>query len=440
MKYHLLHIGFDDTDSPQGMCTTFLAHKIVSMLKKEKTKFVDYPKLIRFNPNIPWKTRGNGAVGLTIKTPHPLRVKNKIISLVKKYSDVDNGANPGLVFFEGNKIPKEFFEFSSLALWRLINRSKAKQFAKSHNLDFFYMGNGQGLIGAIGVLGYRFDDHTLELLSYRKKSHIGSKRQLSKQSVKQMQDMTYPYTFNSYDATKDKVLITPHGPDPVFYGIRGEDPQTLLKACKLIKTAEPLYGYLLFKSNQGTGAHLQNSLDVNDLRAYDSGFISGIVSSKPQVSFGGHVFFNLEVQGVMVPCAIYKKTGLGKIATQLIAGDHIQVGGGVRKSSSNHPRTLNVEYIRILKLAKQYSAVNPTCSACNKKMKSKGVGQGFECVKCGKKTHQKQEIEISRTLHKKTYIPVVLAHRHLTRPLHRKSNNKKSTFSDKIPWFKTFEN
>ena len=27
---------------------------------------VDYPRLVRLNPNVPWKTRGNGAVALTL--------------------------------------------------------------------------------------------------------------------------------------------------------------------------------------------------------------------------------------------------------------------------------------------------------------------------------------------------------------------------------------
>ena len=65
---HILNIGFDDTDSPKGMCTTFLAYKIVDLLKKQDTEFLDFPKLIRFNPNIPWKTRGNGAVSMKIRT------------------------------------------------------------------------------------------------------------------------------------------------------------------------------------------------------------------------------------------------------------------------------------------------------------------------------------------------------------------------------------
>ena len=58
MESKTIHIGFDDTDSPKGMCTTYLAYRLINLLKKEHVNFLDFPNLIRFNPNIPWKTRG----------------------------------------------------------------------------------------------------------------------------------------------------------------------------------------------------------------------------------------------------------------------------------------------------------------------------------------------------------------------------------------------
>src|SRR5574341_200569 len=193
----VLHIGFDDTDSRKGMCTTFLAYKIVEYLKKENVKFLDYPYLIRFNPNIPWKTRGNGAVAIKIETDKPGTVKKNVIRFIKKYSSTNDGANPGLVFYQQEKIPKHFSEFGQLALCKLINRNKAKEFASKNGLESFYLGNGQGLVGAIGAIGYFFDDHTFELISYRNESNFGTKREISKESVKAMQNMTSPKTFNS---------------------------------------------------------------------------------------------------------------------------------------------------------------------------------------------------------------------------------------------------
>jgi len=109
----ILHIGIDDTDSPKGMCTTFLSYKIVKFLEKQKIEFVDYPSLIRFNPNIPWKTRGNGAVRLTIKTKNPKKIKNKITQLVAHYSDTKNGANPDLYFTKTKKFLHHFINLAS---------------------------------------------------------------------------------------------------------------------------------------------------------------------------------------------------------------------------------------------------------------------------------------------------------------------------------------
>src|SRR3989442_11452892 len=61
----VLWIGIDDTDSLQGMCTTFLATEIVRDLTQD-FDLIGYPRLVRLNPNMPWKTRGNGAVCIRI--------------------------------------------------------------------------------------------------------------------------------------------------------------------------------------------------------------------------------------------------------------------------------------------------------------------------------------------------------------------------------------
>ena len=89
-----LHIGFDDTDSSKGMCTTFLAYTTAGMLLKKGDVFLDFPRLVRFNPNIPWKTRGNGAVSMKISTDNPDRAKELVHDAVTRYSDTANGGNP----------------------------------------------------------------------------------------------------------------------------------------------------------------------------------------------------------------------------------------------------------------------------------------------------------------------------------------------------------
>jgi len=432
----VIHIGIDDTDSPKGMCTTFLAYKIVKFLEKNKVQFVDYPSLIRFNPNIPWKTRGNGAVRLSIKTNNPKKIKNKITKFVDDYSETKNGANPGLVFYENEIVTPSFHKFSELALWKLISREKAKQFILENKIDSFYLGNGQGLVGAIGAIGYKFSDHTFELLSYRKKSQFGKKRIIAKDSVKNMQSVTFPETFNSYDIESDRALITPHGPDPVFYGIRGENAESVVTASKIVKANEKLDGYMVFKSNQGTSDHLKNELDVNDLRPYTSGFLVGQVCSNPIMMQGGHVFFSIRVKGKKIKCGIYKPTKITTIAQNLILNDKIRIGGGIRKASKNHERIVNVEFLDVIELAKDIQVSNPSCKKCSKKMKSKGSKQGFECTKCGNRSYVKSTSEIPRKIQCKLYLPVMSAHRHLTRPYQRiKKRNKQIRFDTSTPWF-----
>ena len=434
----ILHIGIDDTDSPKGMCTTFLCYEIVKFLEKQEIQFMDFPYLIRFNPNIPWKTRGNGAVRLTIKTKNSKKIKEKIIQFVANYSDTKNGANPGLVFFQSKEIPSPFHKFSKLALWKLISRNQAKRFVSENNIESFYLGNGQGLIGAIGAVGYEFSDHTFELLSYRRKSQFGKKRGISKESVKKMQSVL-PETFNSYDYENNRVLITPHGPDPVFYGIRGETAKSVVKASTIVNTAEKLDGYMVFKSNQGTGDHLKNKLKINDLKPYTSGFIVGEVCSRPIIQQGGHVFFSIKVEDKKIKCAVYKPTKITQVMQDLIPGDKIQIGGGIRKASKNYGRVLNVEFLRVLRLAKHNLLANPTCMKCNKRMKSKGNKQGFECLKCGNRAISKTTLEIPRKIQRRLYIPSISAHRHLTRPYQRiKKRNKNIQFNNSIPWIHTF--
>ena len=437
----VLHIGFDDTDSRRGMCTTYLAYKIVEYLKKERVKFLDYPYLIRFNPNIPWKTRGNGAVALKIKTDRPERIKKKIVEFIKKYSTTNEDANPGLVFYQQKEIPEHFAEFGQLALCQLINRNTAKEFVLKNGLESFYLGNGQGLVGAIGAIGYSFDDHTFELISYRNESNFGKKREILEESVMKMQSLTYPRTFNSYDEEKDRILIAPHGPDPVLFGVRGEDVESVIKGASLVATAEKFDGYIVFRSNQGTGAHLKNELDVFNLKPFSSGTVTGKVLDTPKVELGGHVIFSVTKNGQKIKCAMYKPTGITKIASKLIRGDLVKVGGGIRKASRNHQRILNVEFLEVLELEKNLKMANPLCQHCSKKMKSKGKNQGFECVRCGKTFTHKILQEIPREIRKRLYVPVLSAHRHLTRPIQRVGKlNKNNEFDDSRKWFDTCRN
>ena len=61
-----MFIGIDDTDSPQGMCTTYLGAVLIRRLVREHMR-VHEARLVRLNPNVTWKTRGNAAVSLQVE-------------------------------------------------------------------------------------------------------------------------------------------------------------------------------------------------------------------------------------------------------------------------------------------------------------------------------------------------------------------------------------
>ena len=176
---------------------------------------------------------------------------------------------------------------------------------------------------------------------------------------------------------------------------------------------------MIFRSNQGTGDHLENELDIQNLKPFSSGYVIGQISEKPKIELGGHVFFSLSRDGRTIKCAVYKPTGLTKVASKLIKGDMVKVGGGIRKASKNHERVLNIEFLEVQRLLRHVVVINPLCGTCKKRMKSKGKDQGYECIKCGRILPKKVKQEIPRQLEKQLYLPIPSAHRHLTRPVQR---------------------
>jgi tRNA(Ile2)-agmatinylcytidine synthase len=422
-----LYIGFDDTDSRRGMCTTYLAYKAVDFLLKRNAKFIDYPLLVRLNPNIPWKTRGNGAVALHVQVDNEEPVIEGVKTLVENNSHIGAGANPGLVFYSGENIPDDIKEFAGYALHEVLSRKKAVEIVKKHGVISYTLGNGQGIVGALSAIGTPLDkDHTFEIIAYRKQENCGRSREISKESVVQMTEQTYPNTYNNYDYKHERVLITPHGPDPIFCGIRGEDPDTLLQAFLMLDIPEELEGYMIFRTNHGTNLHLTHKFDLSQLKTYTSGYVNGTVDSEPYAIEGGHTFFTIKNDQGSALCAVYEPTGLSQLAQRLVKNDLLEIGGGVRKATSKHPKVINVEYIRILELAPKIEYMNPLCK-CGKRLKSDGKGKGYKCEFCGHKERnaQKVTVEHARDIKEGLYIPVPKAHRHLTKPLQRYGMEKR---------------
>jgi tRNA(Ile2)-agmatinylcytidine synthase len=343
-------VGIDDTDSSRGWCTTYLAFRIAADLHDE-ISVVPYPRLVRLNPNIPFKTRGNAAVCLHFEAPDPDRAFRLLCGKLEELSDVEGGANSGLVFLSDAGLAPSFKPLYRRALSQVVNPAGVRSSLNERGIRHHTLGNGMGLVGAAAALGFdESDDHTFELISYRGRGAWGTERALDASSVKEMDARTFPHTFNNYDYQKRRALIAPHGPDPVFAGVRGDSPRAVLKAFSLLRYEEKLEGRMIYMSNQHTDAHLGRPLDW---KAFSSGWAEGRVESV-ETGRGGHVYAALDGGGRSRPCAFYEPTGdLRRAARLLAAGDRVRLYGGIRRPTTAHQRILNVEKMEVLALAGQ---------------------------------------------------------------------------------------
>jgi len=416
-----LHIGFDDTDSPNGGCTTHIAAILVEKLSLMGVSFTDYPNLIRLNPNVPWKTRGNGALCLRVRCPENSvdRIKETVLDTVEANSELAyGGTDPGVVFlFED--IPQEIKDFAKKAEQHIVKMEETLRLVKRFDAEAAGFKKGRGIIGGLAAIGEDLSgDHTFELISYRLPENCGEPRRVQASSVKVM-DANSSLTFSNLDPETGRILITPRGADPILYGIRGENPEAVKQAHEMVIREEPVERWIIFRTNQGTDAHLRKVSAVKEIQPYNPVVAQGAVSNEPRVIQGGHVIFSIKDETGEVDCAAYEPTGnLCKTSRKLMAGDTVKVFGGVRSSSSKHQLTINLEKLRIQKLAPKTSFVNPSCPECGRKMKSMGKNQGFRCDKCGFRSSQLKKLEVNeeRGLEMGLYITSPRSQRHLTKP------------------------
>jgi len=426
MTEKTVHIGLDDTDSIKKGCTTYLAALLVEKLQKMGAKFIDYPNLIRLNPNVPWKTRGNGALCLRIEydETRETEIKEIVINVVEEQADLaSKGTDPGIVFFKEAKIPRQLKIFAKNAITGIETLPQALRLVRKFEVEAVGFKNGRGIIGSLAAVGENLQgDFTYEILAYRKPENYGLKRRVDNSSIFEMDEVTKPYTFNNVDADKNRFIITPRGPDPIFFGIRGETPEIVKEAFSMVRPLEPLERWVIFRTNQGTDAHLKKVEKLDHVRPYNPVIARGIVSTSPKVIPRRHVFFSIADESGQVECAAYEPTGaLRKAAMKLIVGDHVEVCGGVRKPSKNIPMTLNLEKIRLLKLAPKTAHQNPMCPKCGKRLKSMGKEKGFRCERCGSRypRAEKVEVRLDREIRRGLYITSTRSQRHLTKPYRR---------------------
>jgi len=410
-------IGLDDTDSKDGMCTTYLMAVLIRKLNKYGN-LKDYPLLVRLNPNIKYKTRGNAALAIDIELndmDNAQKIREMVIKTVEKMAVLlDKNTNPGIVFIENpsHSLKKDLSGFSLQAVREVLEIEDAKELLRRHDIAHKGFKNERGLIGALAAAGFALcglPDHTYELIAYREQQKWGSLREIDPGSVWSTDAAMYPDIWDTVDIENERIVFAPHSPDPILFGIRGKSEEAVRRAFSLIKS-EHAEMHVVYKTNQNTDMHLIEAKihEVKDDRSY---ILSGKVSKTPKTITGGHIIFELSENGTHMECAAFEPTkGFRRIIRELLAGDEVTVFGSVRD------RTLNLEKIKINRLNMQ-ELKNPIC--CDKRMKSRGKEQGYRCEKCGSMKKEQVIETLHRNISAGFYEVPPCARRHLSKPLVR---------------------
>jgi len=427
----MLHIGLDDTDSVKGGCTTWLATEVIQELSE--FDLVGYPRLVRLNPNVPWKTRGNGAVALilgkgigskkligefdgkkffifekgTEKKYDKGQILERILSIIHKYSMPDS--EPGVVISD-SFLPEGLY-------WQGVSSIVTKEML----LDSTEGTLSSGLRGSRGVFGAACSlawsgssvkangiSHTWELIGYRNQGNWGTKRNIDVSAVQKVSNIKTVFSCTDLDG---KVAMVPNSPCPVLWGFRGTNEEILIQNFEKLGPEIPSR-WLLYKTNQATDDHLRYK-EISEIEDGDSVSIDVSVNSKSSIIKGGHRFFEVKDKfNQIANCAAFEPTkNFRHIVDKLEIGDSLIICGSVNNG------TINLEKLSILELVPRFlKPANPLCE-CGQRTHSSGKDSYYRCKSCSKKYDRPEKIEVSSDLELKWYEPPTSSRRHLSTPI-----------------------
>lgn len=433
-------VGIDDTDSPAGGCTTHFALEAAAAFRREHGLVLrGRPRLVRLNPNIPWKTRGNAAVALEFGNPvkgvkslggvapdgtqlwiergaplEPARAAHAatLDDLVARWCDLSApGTDPAYVIADERPPERLYRDCVQRVVDPARVRHELARMAKPPITKA--LGDGRGIVGAAAAIAYRAGEPTFELTVYRERARWGTKRAVDFGSVETM-DRAFPATFNNVDRANRHAAVAPATPCPVLFGVRATDPGVLPEAAASVRAGEAWAGWVVFETNQGTDAHVLEGR-VGHLVPLETVSVAGVVASPPRRLRGGHVVFALTDNGDTIDCAAYEPTKQFRaVAAGLDSGDRVRVIGAVRDDG----RTLNLEKLEVLALApRKGPARAPACGACGARMKSSGKAGPYRCPACGAKAPRSAPPSAPAPLLLGWHEVPVCARRHLSRPI-----------------------
>ncbi|MDO9522983.1 MAG: tRNA(Ile)(2)-agmatinylcytidine synthase [Methanocorpusculum sp.] len=396
-------LGLDDTDSPDGMCTTYLGALIADELERLGYEVTNH-RLVRLNPNVIWKTRGNAAICIEILGGDPKTVFDIACGFVDRFAQFDcEKTNPGVVVVDSP--PDPAFYFQTLQRFCTIEETVSRL----ERIGALYKGykNGRGLIGALAAVSSVLPDKTFECLAYRKADVLGTPRIFEKEGFFTSEDKTAPHTWDTVDFIRRDIVCVPHGKDPVLYGIRGDTPEWVEKATGFLDTEEPAFSQI-WETNQGTDAHLL-SLPYGGPVEGESYRFFGVVESAPRTNRGGHVQFTILANGESIQVFAFEPTKYFRNAVrELACGDRITVCGSFQKG------ILHLEKFRPDRLTEQEHRSSPRCPICGGRMTSAGKDKGYKCRECSARVRDVESRE--RTIQTRWYEVPPGSRRHLAKP------------------------
>ena len=409
-------IGLDDTDSRElGMCTTYVASTLAAEIQ-DAFGTVARTLLVRLNPAVEHKTRGNAALAIhcDVDVERALTLGRETLDLA---ATDDERTNPGLVVAPGQPgdVPDTVSSFSRQAVAEYCTPEAAREHCQTAGYVTATRGTGRGLVGALAAVGAwsAFDEWTYECISYRERERWGTPRAVDEASVFAAADAGYPDVWDTVDREESVMVCVPRTPCPILHGIRGDDPEAVEDVADRIES-EPVAHRRLFVTNQGTDSHLRDSTlsDVEDGYAYR---VDATVREPPYTREGGHVFLTLGngEEATRLQAAAFEPTKRFRDHVRnLRVGDTITVCGEVQDG------TLKLEKFAVRELVKT-ELTTPTCPSCDRSMKSAGKNAGYRCRDCGTRAEGKVEQELDRKLERGWYEVPPCARRHIAKPLVR---------------------
>lgn len=408
------------------MCTTYLMTRFI---EENDGLFSGYPRLVRLNPNVPFRTRGNGALSIRIGTGKEKKTvgyignrqirtsvheidgnlsnttEDTIWNLVQELSAKGEHTNPGLVV--GN--PDAGGTFYSRAVTHMLSFEESISYIRKQSDRMRMQGSGRGVIGAFASISWPSDRATYEVIAYSFPQAEKVRKSTMIEAASYAE--SFDFTFNSMDYRNTHASIFPNPKTPVIYGIRGTDPDRLLELAGDINerfSIDP-ERYFVFASNQGTDDHIMEyGGELTELCSYR---IRGRVSRIPYSIHGGHYFSEIMSNGRKIGIAAFEPTKeFRRIFSSLIPGDDVEIYGSYLDG------IINAEKMIVHSVANSFTRQAPVCPDCNIPMKTEGMFS-FECRNCGRTSGTPRYTQNVRNIEPGFYEVPVCARRHLSAPI-----------------------